>query len=94
MRRQWSPFAVHLPSDWTFFGLTSKYKIAVQEQIFDLVYYGKGFSYSEALNLPVYLRVFFIRKLQKLFDDQKKEQDKAMKAAKSKNRASAPKFRR
>jgi hypothetical protein len=94
MRQRWSPFAVHLPSDWTFFGLTSKYKVLVQEQIFDLVYYGKGFNYNDVINLPVYLRVFFIRKLQKIFDDQKKEQDKAAKAAKSRSRSTPPKFRR
>ena len=85
---------VRLTSDWTFFGLTSNYKLSIQEQIFDLIYYGKNFSYTEVYNMPVYLRTFFINKLNKLHKDQNKAQEKAQKDAMSKSRAKAPKFRR
>ncbi len=82
-----------LTSDWTFFGLTPSYKQQVQDQIFDLVYYGKGFSYSDVRDLPVYLRVYYIRKLNKIFSDRNKEQEKANKAANSKSsRARPPRF--
>jgi hypothetical protein len=77
---------VQLPSDWTFFGLTSKYKVQLQEQIFDLVYYGKGFSYTDVRNMPVYLRIFYIRKISKLFDDRRKADEKAANAMRSKMR--------
>lgn len=76
---------VRLPSDWTFFGLTLKYKVLLQEQIFDLVFFGKGgFTYSDVCNMPVFIRHFFIRRLQKHFDDEKKAHDKAMKQSKGK----------
>ena len=81
-------------SDWTFFGLTSTYRIHFQEQIFDLIYYGKNFSYTEVYNMPVYLRRFFISKINKIHKDQNKAQEKAQREANSKSRASAPKFRR
>ena len=81
-------------SDWTFFGLTSNYRLNIQEEIFSLIYYGKNFSYTEAYNLPVYLRTFFINKISKIHTDRNKAQEKALKDAKSKSRASAPKFRR
>jgi hypothetical protein len=55
----------------------------VQDQIFDLVYYGKGFSYSDVRDMPVYLRVFYIRKLTKLFETRRKEEEKQAKAIKS-----------
>lgn len=55
----------------------------MQDQIFDLVYYGKGFSYSDVRDMPVYLRVFYIRKLSKLFDTRRKEEEKQAKAIKS-----------
>ncbi len=84
--------------DWTFFGLTPKYKVHKQEQIFDLVYYGKNFSYTEVYNMPIYLRTFYIKRLEGIHKAQKKEHDKAMKQAKSRSRANppkkAPKFRR
>jgi hypothetical protein len=84
---------VQLTLDWTFFGLTATYKLQMQDQIFDLVYYGKGFSYTEVQELPVYLRVYFIRKLNKIFSDRNKEQEKAAKKAHSNSRARPPKFR-
>jgi hypothetical protein len=78
--------------DWTFFGLTPKYKITIQEEIFDIIYYGKGFTYTEVYNLPVYLRHFFTRKLNKIFKDQKKADEKAARKHKSKQ-AKPPRFR-
>ena len=91
------PFAVSLPSDWTFFGLTPTYKVYLQESIFDLVYHSNGgFSYQDVYHMPVYLRIFYIKRLQKLFDKQKKEHDKAMRQAKSKSsgRSKPPKMGR
>ena len=84
-----------MPSDWTFFGLTQKYKLQKADQIFDLTYHSNGaFSYTEVYNMPVYMRTYYIRKLNKLFEDQNKEHEKAMKKMQSKSRASAPKMKR
>jgi hypothetical protein len=58
------------------------------------MYYGKNFSYTEAYNMPVYLRKFFIQKINKIHKDQNKAQEKAQREAKSKSRSKAPKFRR
>ena len=44
--------------------------------------------------MPVYLRTFFLHKLNKLHKDQNKAQEKAQREAKSKSRAKSPKFRR
>ena len=87
------PFEVRLISDWTFFGLTPTYKVNKQEQIFDLVYHSQGgFTYQDVYNMPVYMRTFYLRKLQKLFDSQKKEHEKAMKKAR-KSSPKSPKIR-
>ncbi len=95
------PFRSHLPSDWTFFGLTPKYKVFKEEQIFDLVYFGKGgFSYESVCNMPVYLRTFYIKRIESIHKEQKKEHEKAMKQAKSRSKTApkipkkAPRFRR
>ncbi|MGI9359292.1 MAG: hypothetical protein ACR2ON_07805 [Paracoccaceae bacterium] len=62
----------------TFFGLTDKYVEAIYEQFFLLKHHG-GWSFMEAYNLPVGLRLWFLKRLQKQFKDEKKEIDKANK---------------
>ena len=60
----------------TFFGLSSDYMEQVYEQFFLLKYYG-GWSFVEAYNLPVGLRAWFVKRLTKQFEDEKKQYDKA-----------------
>jgi hypothetical protein len=66
------------PLGQTFFGLTDKYSEVIYEQFFLLKYHG-GWSFIEAYNLPVGLRLWFLKRLQKQFKDEKKEMDKASK---------------
>ncbi len=74
---------VQLPSDWTFFGLTPSYKVHLHDQVFDLVYHGKGFTHYEVYNMPVYLRHFYVRKIQHIYAEEKKANDKATRSAKT-----------
>ena len=85
------PFVVNLTSDWTFFGLTPTYRVKKQEQIFDLVYHSQGgFTYQDVYHMPVYLRTFYILKMSKMFKEQKKDHEKAMKKAQSRSKSSRP----
>ena len=85
------PFALQLTSDWTFFGLTPSYRVQKQEQIFDLVYHSKGgFTYNDVYNMPIYLRTFYILKMSRMFSDQKKEHEKAMRQQKARSKSSRP----
>ena len=61
-----------------FFGLTEEYMEGIYEQFFFLQYKG-GWSFIEAYNLPVGLRNWFVKRLQKQFEDEKKEMEKARK---------------
>lgn len=49
----------------TSFGLSSEYKVALQKQIFELIYYTKGgFTWEEVYHaMPVYLRQFHYNEL-------------------------------
>jgi len=49
---------------------------AVYEQFFLLKHFG-GWSFMEAYNLPVGLRDWFVKRLQKQFEDESKEVEKA-----------------
>ncbi|HAI43236.1 MAG TPA: hypothetical protein DCM40_36610 [Maribacter sp.] len=66
----------------------------MHDQIFDLVYYGKGFTYQDVTDMPIYLRVYYINKINKIFKDKNKAQEKANKEAQSKSRARPPRFKR
>jgi hypothetical protein len=44
--------------------------------------------------MPVYLRVYYINKINKIFKDQTKAQEKANRQAQSSRRSSPPKFGR
>jgi len=50
-----------------FFGLDSDYMESVYDQIFNLKYHG-GWSFIEAYNLPVGLRLWFLHKLNEQFE--------------------------
>jgi hypothetical protein len=60
----------------TFFGLTSKYMKTVYEEFFLLKHFG-GWSLTEAYNLPIGLRHWFVERLQKQYEEEAKEMKKA-----------------
>ena len=64
----------------SFFGLDHSYSESVYEQMFALVYHGK-ISLIEAYNLPIGLRVWFIKRLKRQFDEEKNRQEDAQKQA-------------
>ena len=62
----------------SFFGLDNKYIKSVYEQFFLLKYYG-GWSFTEAYNLPVVLRNWFLERLSKQFEIEKENIERANK---------------
>jgi hypothetical protein len=58
------------------FGLDLNYIESVYEQFFALKHHG-GWSFWEAYNLPVKVRLWFVERLVKHFEDQKEEMEKA-----------------
>ncbi len=63
-------------SQRTFFGLTDEYVENVYEQFFFLKYSG-GWSFSEAYNLPIGLRTWFVERLIKQLKAEKEAVDNA-----------------
>ena len=66
----------------TFFGLTNEYMENVYEQFFFLKYSG-GWSFSEAYNLPLGLRKWFVERLVKQLEMEKEAIEKVQKGGKS-----------
>ena len=55
------------------------------EQEFSLVYYGKGFTWTDVQNMPVGERALHLRRLQVVLKEEKAAHDKAIAAAASKS---------
>ena len=72
------------PYHWTltFFGLPSDYRKTLHEEIFTLVYYGRGFTHDDIYTMPVYLRRFYSNTL---VDEKKRESDAIEKSKEPKN---------
>ena len=66
----------------TFFGLTDEYMENIYEQFFFLKYSG-GWSFSEAYNLPVGLRKWFVERLVKQLESEQAAIEKASKGTNS-----------
>jgi len=66
----------------TFFGLTNEYMENIYEQFFFLKYSG-GWSFSEAYNLPIGLRKWFVERLVKQLEMEKEAMEKAQKGGNS-----------
>ena len=60
----------------TFFGLDDEYIENVYEQIF-LLKHHSNWSFSEAYTLPIKLRLWFVQRLRKQFEDEAKEVERA-----------------
>jgi hypothetical protein len=65
----------------TFFGLTDEYAASIYEEFFLLKYYG-GWSFTEAYNLPIVIRRWFLERLA----EQKKKEQEAYEQSKPKSR--------
>ena len=60
----------------SFFGLDNKYIESVYEEFFILKYYG-NWSFTEAYNLPVVIRRWFLKRLSKQIEDENEAINKA-----------------
>lgn len=49
-----------------------------------MVYYGKGFTWTELYNMPVWLRKFYFKKIEDAIITENKKNEKASKSSKKK----------
>jgi len=68
-----------------FYGLDDDYMLDVYEQFFFLKYHG-GWSFSEAYNLPIKIRHWFVHRLAKQLNDEKEAMEKQMKEIENQSR--------
>ena len=56
--------------DQTFFGLSPDDRPKIHSLLFDIVWAGEGrWSWETIYNMPIFLRSFYIKKIEKIFED-------------------------
>jgi hypothetical protein len=60
-----------------FYGLTltPEDRVGIADEIFQLCYYGNGFSHDEVYSMPIYRRRFYLRRLIQEKENEKKAQE-------------------
>lgn len=59
-----APFPPGFNLDRTFFGLDPKDRLDIHELIFDLIWHGDGrWDWNTIYNMPIFLRTFWLQKL-------------------------------
>ena len=74
-----------------FFGQPPSNRAAIHEEIFNIAYYGNGFTHNELYNMPLPLRRFYG---QKLVDAKKEEKEVMDKATGKSSQISRPTFQK
>jgi len=75
------------PLGLAFFTLPPNYKVQLHTQIWEMVHYGNGFTWSDVYFMPIHLRNFYFKQL---VDFKKKEAEENKKAQ---SKARMPKVR-
>jgi hypothetical protein len=60
---------------WSFFGLSSEYRIGLLDEIYYLVKHA-NFAYRDIMSMPTYERRFFVNKLVEEFEKRAEQIDK------------------
>lgn len=77
--------------DQTFFGFKPEDRVKLHENIFNLIWHGAGrWDWDTIYNMPIHIRRFWVKKINKLIEDEEERQLQQLEAAKRK-RKSVPK---
>ena len=72
----------------TFFGLPPAYRPIVHQEVFSLIYFGNGgFTWNDVMDMPIWLRKFYIKQIEGVVKEQNKEHKKHAQKNKGKSTA-------
>jgi hypothetical protein len=84
-----APSAQGFRLEQTFFGFSPTDRVKLHESLFNLLWHGAGrWDWNTLYTMPVYLRRFWIRKIEKMIadDEQRKSQQQSMADARRKRK--------
>ncbi len=83
-----APLLPGFQSDLIFSGFNSQYRVQLHDSIFEMVWFGEGrWSWQDIYEMPIFLRRFWIKKINGIVKDRQdaiKKQQQQLKSNKSK----------
>ena len=75
----------------TFFGFKPSDRVKLHEQIFDLIWVGEGrWTWTDIYHMPLFLRKFYIKKLNSIHEKEKTVNDQRKKKQTPKEKIAKP----
>ena len=72
----------------TFFGFNAEDRVKFHENIFNLIWWGAGrWDWDTIYHMPVHIRRFWTKKLNKIIEEELEEKQRKQQAAKRRRRA-------
>ncbi len=71
----------------TFFGFSPEDRVSFHENLFNLIWWGEGrWDWDTVYNMPVHIRRFWTRKINKMITEEQERQEKQLEAAKNRRK--------
>ena len=81
-----APSSLRFLLDQTFFGFNAEDRVSLHENIFNMIWYSDGrLDWDTIYNMPIFLRKFYLKKINKIF----REQEEAAEHARQQRQARA-----
>jgi len=81
-----APSLLHFLLQETFFGFEPEDRVALHENLFNMIWYSDGrLDWDTLYNMPVFLRKFFSKKINKIFRDQEAAAERRIQQQRAKN---------
>lgn len=79
-----APSKLNFKLEQTFFGFKPADRVKFHESIFEILWYSNGrFSWDDLYYMPVFLRRFYIKKINKIIEEENERAQKAAEQARS-----------
>jgi len=83
-----APSAPGFVLEQTFFGFKPEDRVQLHDNIFNLIWWGDGrWDWDTIYNMPVHIRRFWIKKVNKLIQEEQERQEQQLEAAKRRRKS-------
>jgi len=77
--------------DQTFFGFNPEYRVKLHETIFNIIWYAAGrLSWDDIYNLPIFLRNYYVKRINKMIEQEKEYHEQRLTQQKTKQSSPHP----
>lgn len=81
-----APSMEPFPLGQTFFGFKPEDRPTLHENIFNMLWHGEGrWTWDEIYEMPIFLRRFYVKQINKILTERQQQQEERLKAAQSRN---------